>query len=226
VVAWAEGRERYQAVRVRRSAGIWIAALAVFAALLVGGAWIGREPLKRAARIALAAVGIRTPSSTVAAQAPPGGVAARAVAAQTEAETPSSDAGEPASGTWILTPSGPRGAGSLRIDNRSGRDALAKLVTGSGERSWCIVYVRSGTAVTIPRIPPGSYRLRFSIGFDWNAQAGGFGGDPSYLELQAPLAFGVPDQAGYRFKDAQYVTLRGPGESGAREITADTFSGS
>ena len=227
LVAWAEGRERKRTREVRRS---WTLLIGVLVVVLGLGAWIGRAPLRRAATVVLAST--RRWTEPASRQAGPSPATSGSTPARPNAGTQGSPRGDapasaaipgvPATGTWILRPTGPRGRGSLRIDNVSSRDAVARLM--SGGHSWCEVYLRSRTGFTVSGIPSGSYRLRFALGSDWDPRSMGFRLDPSDAALGEELRFGVTDQDGIRYMDAQHVTLRGPEDPGSHEFTVSAYS--
>jgi len=68
-------------------------------------------------------------------------------------------------GTELMEPAGRAGAGKLRISNRSGQDAVARLASQAAPESPLrLVYVQPGTDVTIGSIGLGVYLVSFSLG--------------------------------------------------------------
>jgi hypothetical protein len=64
-----------------------------------------------------------------------------------------------------MRPEGRKGAGKFRIVNQSGQDAVARVVSQAApETALRLVYIQSGTDVTIRDIGTGVYFVTFSIG--------------------------------------------------------------
>lgn len=66
-------------------------------------------------------------------------------------------------GTELMEPQGRRGAGRLRVLNRSGQDAVVKLAAQGVGSPLRLVYVRNGTEITIADVGPGVYLVSFSL---------------------------------------------------------------
>ncbi len=84
---------------------------------------------------------------------------------------------------------GQRGHGELSINNGLGRDATVKLVNVSTGRLLRWVYVRSSDETTMRGIAPGSYRVRFAIGNNWDKTLRKFRDERSYSEFDDSLDF-------------------------------------
>lgn len=68
-------------------------------------------------------------------------------------------------GTELMEPAGRAGAGKLRISNRSGQDAVARLASQAApETPLRLVYIQPGTDATIGNIGLGVYLVTFSLG--------------------------------------------------------------
>ena len=65
------------------------------------------------------------------------------------------------------------GTGRLTITNGNESDAVLKLAT-SGRRTILGIYVRAGAVATAGGIPPGSFRVLFATGRDWDRARRGF----------------------------------------------------
>jgi hypothetical protein len=70
-----------------------------------------------------------------------------------------------ATGTELMRPEGRKGAGKFRIVNRSGQDTVARVSSQTApETALRLVYIQSGTEVTIRDIGTGVYFVAFSAG--------------------------------------------------------------
>lgn len=65
------------------------------------------------------------------------------------------------------------GTGRLTIQNGNESDAVLKLAT-SGRRTILGIYVRAGAVASAGGIPPGSFRVLFATGRDWDRARRGF----------------------------------------------------
>lgn len=70
-----------------------------------------------------------------------------------------------ATGTELMRPEGRKGAGRFRIVNRSGHDTVARVASQAApETALRLVYIQSGSEVTIRDIGTGVYFVAFSAG--------------------------------------------------------------
>jgi len=95
----------------------------------------------------------------------------------------------PETGMNIIRVPGQRGHGTLRINNGIGRDATVKLVNVSTGKPIRWVYIRSSDETTMKNIAPGSCRVRFAIGNNWDKTLRKFRDDRSYSEFDDSLDF-------------------------------------
>lgn len=65
------------------------------------------------------------------------------------------------------------GTGRLTVTNGGSADAVLKLAT-SRRRTILGIYVRAGSVATAGGIPPGSFRVLFASGIDWDRSRRGF----------------------------------------------------
>jgi hypothetical protein len=95
----------------------------------------------------------------------------------------------PETGMNIIHVPGQRGRGTLRINNGIGQDATVKLVNVSTGKPVRWVYIRSSDETTVRGVAPGSCRVRFAIGKNWDKRLRKFRDDRSYSEFDDSLDF-------------------------------------
>lgn len=103
-----------------------------------------------------------------------------------------------------------RGHGVLRIENGTERDAVAALFdigsAGAGVAHRAI-YVRTGETATMARIAPGTYSLRFSVGFEWDEDRMRFHVNPAFSEFAGDTIYAERRTNDKIIYDEQRVTL-------------------
>jgi hypothetical protein len=96
----------------------------------------------------------------------------------------------PLNGANIVSPQGPRGPGSLIVENGTDHDAAIKLVYDTVPiKINRFVYVRSKEKAVVGNIGQGTYLLRFSAGMDWGENCWGFFRDADHSQFADPLHF-------------------------------------
>lgn len=115
------------------------------------------------------------------------------------------------------------GMGKLEIENQTPSDISARLVN-DGDLTIAWVYIQQGKSVTIPTVPLGAHKLRYSAGSDWDAQSLTFKCNASYAEWDKALEYSerrVDDRSFYGDKK---VTL-GKGKNPPTISKDDFFKG-
>jgi ribosomal protein S27E len=130
-------------------------------------------------------------------------------------------------GQDIVTPRGPSGLGTLRVENGTTRDAVVKVIDAGSRETYRLTYVRARSDTTLRNLGPGTLRLQFALGADWDAFAEKFRCTPSYSEFVDPLVFverPLPDETIF---STFTVTLHPVPEGKARTRALDeaTFYG-
>ena len=92
-------------------------------------------------------------------------------------------------GSQIQPPSRAGGRGYLDVTNGTSRDAAVKLVDIGSGTVLRFVYVKANDRVRLDGIEPGSYRVRFATGQDWDTAARRFRREPGYTEFRDPFDF-------------------------------------
>jgi hypothetical protein len=92
-------------------------------------------------------------------------------------------------GTRIRGDAGTDGRGILAIVNHAGDDAVVKLISVAKSRTIRFVFIQKSSTVTLPEIPPGSYKIRFCFGSDWDPAFRRFTNIYSYFEFGKELNF-------------------------------------
>ena len=93
----------------------------------------------------------------------------------------------------------------LQILSAPGEDYYLQLVEIETGEAVLAAYVRGGAQFRV-LVPPGTFRLRFAAGRDWQGEERLFGqGSTRLFELPEPLQFGVRD---FRTKGGHRVDLR------------------
>jgi hypothetical protein len=80
----------------------------------------------------------------------------------------------PETGTNIWAPIGLSGHGTLRIDNGTGFDAVAKLKDVESDAVRQFVYIRAGNKTELKNIGPCRCSLYFELGFAWDEKEESF----------------------------------------------------
>ena len=80
------------------------------------------------------------------------------------------------------------GSGSLTIQNGNESDAVLKLAT-SGRRTILGIYVRAGAVATAGGIPPGSFRVLYASGRDWDRARRGFTRDCRFTRFDGNVNY-------------------------------------
>lgn len=78
----------------------------------------------------------------------------------------------------------------LDVVNGTSRDAVVKLVDGTNT-AVRFVYVVANNRARLEGIEPGSYRVRFASGQDWDSAGRRFRRDPAFTEFRDPFDFTV-----------------------------------
>jgi hypothetical protein len=84
------------------------------------------------------------------------------------------------------------GLSDLTIENNADKDAVVKMAANEPDESLRVyraVYVRAGDQWVVPSIAPGTYRLLFCLGTDWDPQQRTFFDPGSCTEFKAPVTF-------------------------------------
>jgi hypothetical protein len=69
-------------------------------------------------------------------------------------------------------------------------DAIVKLVSVNCPAIVCqAIYIRAGDQSVLSYVGPGTYRLRFSLGRNWDSSRKRFLASVSYSEFEDPLLF-------------------------------------
>lgn len=92
-------------------------------------------------------------------------------------------------GTNILTPRGPSGRGTLRIDNGTSYDSTVRLLDEETHTVRQYVYIRAREATTLSAIGPCQCGLYFALGTDWSRPEKKFLENSSYSVFDEPLWF-------------------------------------
>ncbi len=109
-----------------------------------------------------------------------------------------------------------RGHGQLTIDNGTGSDAIAKLVSLSTNKSVYSVYIQANSTLVIDKISDGNYKLFFNLGSDWNKTNRAFAVNSSYEVFEETMNFITLEEAdGYRYSTIS-VTLNPVAGGGAK----------
>ena len=82
-----------------------------------------------------------------------------------------------------------KGYGTLRIENGTNMDAVAKLIRDDSRESICNIYIKSNSSYTIRRISNGTYELYFSHGNDWDSSLHKFMVDASFSKFEDSFEF-------------------------------------
>jgi len=80
------------------------------------------------------------------------------------------------------------GTGRLTIQNGNETDAVLKLAT-SGRRTILGIYVRAGAVASAGGIPPGSFRVLFATGRDWDRARRGFTRECSFKRFDGNVNY-------------------------------------
>jgi hypothetical protein len=95
-----------------------------------------------------------------------------------------------ATGTGMRRSRGPRGHGVVTIVNGTDLDAIVKLVLVDSPAIVCqAIYIRAGGQSALSHVGPGTYKLRFSLGRDWDSSRKRFLASASYSEFENSLLF-------------------------------------
>lgn len=86
---------------------------------------------------------------------------------------------------------GPSGPSTLTVKNGTTQDALVKVVALGSGQTVRTVYVVRQSDWTIPAIAPGSYRLRFALGNDWDPVLQRFQRNTSFAQFEDPFDFEI-----------------------------------
>ena len=81
------------------------------------------------------------------------------------------------------------GHGTLKITNGTFLDAVVTLASWGTDHLVRSVYIQAGSEYTLRDIKPGSYRMRFEQGSDWDDQRGRFRSDLSCFKFGKVLDF-------------------------------------
>lgn len=119
-------------------------------------------------------------------------------------------------GTELRPPSGPSGPGYLIVKNGTTSDAVIKLVRSTDEGVVRSVYVVRQSDWTIRNIGPGTYRLWFAMGNDWDPVVRRFQRNPRYWQFDDAFEFSVDDDGSYTYWE---VTLH-PVADGTAETSS------
>ena len=147
----------------------------------------------------------------------------------------------PPSGTSLITGSDPvtvdgkavrdrAGLSDLTIENNADQDAVVKLAENERNeppRIYRAVYVRAGDQWVVPNIAPGTYRLLFCLGTEWDPQQKTFSDVVSCAEFKNPVTFqetrtisedGQSTQIGF---DHMHIKLQATFDGNAQTKSAD-----
>lgn len=128
----------------------------------------------------------------------------------------------PLNGTEVISSPGATGLGTLTIVNEMDGDALVKLFDPATRQVSRAVYVRAGGRTTLPAVTPKTYRLRFTVGDEWDSPAREFRRGARYSEFSRWLVFTETGMETATGTETRYVTItvtlhRVPG--GTRPVT-------
>ena len=124
-------------------------------------------------------------------------------------------------GSQIQPPSRAGGRSYLDVINGSSRDAVVKLVDIGGGAVLRFVYVKANDRVRLDGIEPGTYRVRFATGQDWDTTARRFRREPGFTEFRDPFDFRETRTAeGIRYTTGE-ITLNGVRGGNAPSNTID-----
>jgi hypothetical protein len=112
-------------------------------------------------------------------------------------------------GTNIEPARGPKGLGTLKVNNGTSLDGAVKLInTSAGSRVCRYVYVRANSELLIKGVGPGAYILQFGLGEDWDENTHSFLRNKSYSQFDDRLEFSeIRDEGGINFSTFE-VTLQ------------------
>lgn len=134
----------------------------------------------------------------------------------------------PVTGTVIDRGDGRNGLGSLEVDNGNDVDAVVRVVDeDQSDRVVRSLYVRAHEKATLSGVPPGTYRLLYSTGTEWNFDSGRFDRGARFGTFAEPFAFAQRtrgDTTTYRTFEVTLHTVSG-GTAHTRPIDEDTFRG-
>jgi curved DNA-binding protein CbpA len=129
---------------------------------------------------------LRTPTgSSLASEAVPAKSPVNAI----DKTGPQKRASQPQTGTPLQKPLDTDGRSELKVDNVTGADAVVYLVELNSHRIARSFYLRVGDRFTERNIAPGTYRLAFVTGRDWDAKAERFDRDAHAGPSAGPLGF-------------------------------------
>lgn len=82
-----------------------------------------------------------------------------------------------------------QGNGELTIENDTNSDAVVNVILPSKDLLIRSVYIKANSQWTIKKLNPGSYRVIFATGTDWDNKAHDFTQNASYTEFGKSLEF-------------------------------------
>ena len=110
------------------------------------------------------------------------------------------------------------GSGSLTIQNGNESDAVLKLAT-SGRRTILGIYVRAGAVATTGGIPPGSFRVLYASGRDWDRARRGFTRDCRFTRFDGNVNY----RPGITYRLSLFSSVGG--NASTRSIDESEFGG-
>lgn len=94
-------------------------------------------------------------------------------------------------GTRIADDVGTNGHKELTVENGTSEDAVARLshagIEGDDTVRW--FFVQAHSTALMPKIPEGTYRLRFTTGLNWVESQDTFSWHPAYSEFERSFDF-------------------------------------
>ncbi len=112
-------------------------------------------------------------------------------------------------GADLMPAAGRVGSGTIRIVNRSDRDAVA-TVTARG-RAVHVVYIAAGAETAVEKLGADVYVVNFQLGRDWVPARRRFARDRSSAGPYGPFTFVEVEGVSGRRSDHYEIVLRGPG---------------
>jgi hypothetical protein len=110
-------------------------------------------------------------------------------------------------GQQIQPPTRTGGRSYLDVVNGTPRDAVVKLVDGRTNAVVRFVFVSANNRTRLGSIEPGTYRVRFATGQDWDSAAQRFRRDAAFTEFRDPFDFTeTPTAGGVRYTTGE-ITL-------------------
>ena len=99
------------------------------------------------------------------------------------------------------------GIGELSVDNGTEFDAVVKLVDARTMRTERMMFVRSGSRASLGRIYAGTYLVRFTTGYNWQATSQTFERHARYLQFGETFDFEEIPQTDRVLYSSYEVTL-------------------